>query len=928
MVLLLFVVVAVTSLLFAATPRLFNRVSDEALRYIVNAAPAAQRNVTLALNSRISPGVGGGVSGVRADGDQLVERFPPRLAALISGQSLVVTTTRFYVTDPPSFETHVSLRYQDGFTDATRLVAGRWPISRDEPLQQARIGSGSGGTGGGGTDGGGTDAGQSPGPTIVETAISSSAAAAIGAHLGDRLPITVDGSDPLLARSPLQIAPAEIEIVGLYEPLDATADYWAGDTSLLEAKQGGSDLRPVAYVTGYVPAEMYPDLAASGLPFRYEWRLTIDPERLDASDVAALQDELRHLGFTTSAVALVAPGTVTVRTSLPAILDRYVAQLARSQSLLAVAAIGPFGLAAGAMAMIAILLVTSRRAELTLTRGRGASGWLVLGTELWEAILIAGGASLLGLLAATLLVPARDSPLAPVLAITTGAAAVLLLLGASWPMARRPLGQLGREDPPVLRVSARRLVIELTIVGTAIAGALLLRQRGLTFEGETGAPRFDPLLAAVPLLVGLAAGIVVMRLYPLPIRGLGWLAARRRDLIPVLGLRTIGRRRAAANLPLLVLLLTATFGAFASVITSTVGQGQLVTSYQAVGADYRVERIGIGALPPSLDPASIPGVEAVANGMVDETAAFATTQSQLASINLEAIDPRAYQQVTSGTPADPGWPAAILAPPPSGTAGTEADPIPAILSNQLPSGSAPLAAGDTFRITVAGQPMTFRVVQRRARFPGVSAAVPFAIVPFDWIRAATSRDTLPPSVMWVRGPDSVSEPLAAAVAAAPGTARIVSRYDAYAALHDAPLSSAIASVFVLALFVGALYMAITIVGALVLSATRRTQDLAYLRTLGVTARQALALTVVDHAPPVAIAVPVGVLLGVGIADLLGPAMGLGTFVGSVEVPLTVDAPALALMVAGVLLVIVAAVAIGTWLSRRARLVDALRIGDD
>jgi putative transport protein len=45
----------------------------------------------------------------------------------------------------------------------------------------------------------------------------------------------------------------------------------------------------------------------------------------------------------------------------------------------------------------------------------------------------------------------------------------------------------------------------------------------------------------------MAAGIVLSRLYPLPIRVLGWLAARRRDIVPILGLRSVGRQPAAAS---------------------------------------------------------------------------------------------------------------------------------------------------------------------------------------------------------------------------------------------------------------------------------------------------------------------------------------------------------------------------------------------
>ena len=423
-------------------------------------------------------------------------------------------------------------------------------------------------------------------------------------------------------------------------------------------------------------------------------------------------------------------------------------------------------------------------------------------------------------------------------------------------------------------MAPRRLVIEMTIVGIAVAGILLIRERGLNVSADGRVGDFNPLLTAVPVLCGLAAGIVALRLYPLPIRGLGRLAARHRGLIPVLGLRTVGRHPAAANLALLVLMLTAAVGAFSSVIVSSIDRGQRVAPYLDVGADYRIETIGIGALPPSLDPAAIRGVEAVAAGIVDASAGFASTASQRASIYLDAVDPRAYEEVVAGSPADPGWPSAFLTEPTGAGIGTERNPVPAILSARLPEGSANLALGDTFRITVLGHDVTFRLVEQRTSFPGIGEPASFAVVPLNWVQAAWGSAPLPPSVMWLRAPEEVAGSLAASVPESGESVRIVSRYDAYASLHDAPLGAAIAQGSGAAMVVATIYMALAIIGAVVLSAARRNQDLAYLRTLGVTASQALALSLTEHVTPVLLALIPGVALGVGVAFLLEPGLDL------------------------------------------------------
>jgi hypothetical protein len=353
----------------------------------------------------------------------------------------------------------------------------------------------------------------------------------------------------------------------------------------------------------------------------------------------------------------------------------------------------------------------------------------------------------------------------------------------------------------------------------------------------------------------------------------------------------------------------------------------VVASYLEVGADFRVERVGLAVLDPSLDPAAIPGVEAVAPGLISRATAFSTLPSQRGSIYLVAVDPRAYDAVTAGLPADPRWPAAFLAPRDPVGAGTAANPIPAILSDTLPAASAALALGDTFHMTVAGNSFTFVVVDRRATFPGIPATFAFAVAPFDWVQDAMPGRFLPPSALWLRASDDAAGPLAAAIAVH-GHARLISRPAAYAELHASPFGSFIATGYGVALAVAALYMALTIVGALVLSASRRTRDTAYLRTLGVTARQALGLTVLEHALPALLAIIPGVALGIGVALLCEPGLGLVTFVGADGIPLFVDWQVIGIVVAALGGVVAAAVTAGTWFARRTGQADALRVGDD
>ena len=117
------------------------------------------------------------------------------------------------------------------------------------------------------------------------------------------------------------------------------------------------------------------------------------------------------------------------------------------------------------------------------------------------------------------------------------------------------------------RVGTRRVVVEGLVVALAVGGAYLLRERGLHAVSSAGAVGgFDPLIAAVPVLVGIAAGIVVVRLYPIALRG-AWpsIARRGRGLVLVLAARR-ATEGGASSAVLLVLLATATVAAFAAVV--------------------------------------------------------------------------------------------------------------------------------------------------------------------------------------------------------------------------------------------------------------------------------------------------------------------------------------------------------------------------
>ena len=472
-------------------------------------------------------------------------------------------------------------------------------------------------------------------------------------------------------------------------------------------------------------------------------------------------------------------------------------------------------------------------------------------------------------------------------------------------------------------------MFETLIVGLSLAVAWLLRQRGLASTSTSGtATGFDPLLAASPVLIGLAVGLLTIRLYPLPVRGLGWLMARRRDLVPVLGLRNLGRRPAAGYLPLMIVMLTVAIGTFSSVIQVTIERSQLEASWRQVGADFRIESPTGTALAERIDPSSVGGTEGVTAGLIDTDVSVETSPGRRSTWLFEAIDPATYPEVVAGSPVALGMPAWFSQATTDPEPGTPAHPIPAVLSAARPNGSDAMAIGTTFQASVSGRQLTFQVGGLVDAFPGIAAGTPFIVAPYPAVAAAGPGSPLRPTVYFVRGPASIDGSLRDMAGNGPGSPNVISRYERFAALHDAPLVSGVVGGFALALVVAMAYAAVAVVAVIVLHAPRRAREVAFLRTLGLGDRQSLGLLVLEQGLPVLLALAIGLLLGVGLAWFLAPGLDLAAFSDPRSaVRLQVDAASLALVAGLVAGVVAAAVALSTWLGRRLEIGQVLRIGE-
>nr|MBA3587978.1 FtsX-like permease family protein [Chloroflexota bacterium] len=590
-----------------------------------------------------------------------------------------------------------------------------------------------------------------------------------------------------------------------------------------------------------------------------------------------------------------------------------------AEAVLVTAALGPAAVASAAVALVALLMVHRRRRAVTVVRGRGASVGQLLASHLLEGVLIAVPAASIAYLAAVALVGGRASAWSLLFAALVAGGAALMLMLTVLRTAIAPLRDVERESPSDARAGPRRIAFEVLVIVLAVGGAYLLRQRGIAGASTAGElTGVDPLLAAVPALIGLAVGLVTVRLYPVPLRVAGWFVDGWRGMVPAFGLRRAGRTGDVGSLPMLVLLLTVAIGAFSSTIFVTVERGQAAAAWQDVGADLAMMP-GTRPFPSDFDAATLPGVEAAARVHIDVAALGGRGGTR---IQMHALDTPSYAVVTAGTGADPSLPRSMRE-----TADAD-EPMPAILSTEVATdGPRRIRVGDEVEMLVSAREVTLRVVDIRNSFPAVDPGAAWVVIPLDALRAAIDDRAFTAAVIFLRAPGASATAVQEAMDEVLPATQVTGRDEVLEALRGGPLVRGVGAGFVFAVVIAIAYAALATTAALVLVAAVRSRETAHLRTMGMTSSDLLALSAIEHGPAVVTATIIGVALGVGVAWFVAPGLGLAGLIGSsTEVALAVEPQVVGLLLMALVGVLTFAIALSTWLGRRASLAGSARQG--
>ncbi|MGW0813950.1 FtsX-like permease family protein [Streptomyces viridiviolaceus] len=778
---------------------------------------------------------------------------------------------------PSGLPPQVVLATPHGLGDHSRLRSGRLPRATGAPVTAA--------TG------------------TVEAAVTAETAESLRIEVGSVLHV------PGVERSPLAV-----RVTGVLAPRDPDGAYWATQpllrTPALVTVPGSTGPDPDQYWLGALL--LAPDaapalLGTAGNPVPY-WQLASEYDALHAHDLDRLK----------SAVAALESGpalrkvrsAVDPATDVSTDLDEVFASFDRLRSgidpLVAVAAAGTGTVVGVVLLMAAGLAADRRHAELSLMRARGASLRGVAARLLAETAVVALPAGALGLVAALLALPGgRLLPALGTAAAVTAVACAALPLRAA--LAHRAVRlHDGRRDVVSVRPSRRRTVAELTLVVLALGAVETLRRRGAT--GAAG-----DLVSLAPVLVGVIAALVLVRLYPLPLRGLARPAGRLRGAVAHLALARAGRTPVSAALPLLALLTALTTAAFGGSVLTGVDHARDRAALLSVGADARVE--GTGPLPSGL-PDRLRDAPGVASLSEVGIAYQAKAEDGRQSVPVAGVDPADYSALAARTGLGAFDGRELRRDGRSG-------PLPALASpataERFGSGPFPVRLEDATTVTV-------RIALVRESTPAVSGEE-FLVVDRSGLSAEAAR----PNTLLLTGDRLDAGALRRATDGA-GSVRL--RSQERARYVDSPLQSGAERVYTAAVAAGAGYAVLSLLLSLLRAAPERVALLARLRTMGLTRAQGRRLLVLESLPQAVLASAGGALTGWAAVRLLSAGIDLTTIAlatpsspaGRAE--LRADPWSLAVPAVAVLLVAVGVAAVQAWWSGRRGSVVELRAGTD
>ena len=744
-------------------------------------------------------------------------------------------------------------------------------------------------------------------PGAVGVAATTQTAARFGMHPGSRLTLAAPSG------------PVTLFVTGIVRPRQAGSTFWRQDaTPVKPALQQTTPASPLFWAGGVIAD---PDqfgafqgaFGGTGLALQLEFPLNAGG--IDADQVQGLYNSLnRAAAVTPTLTGALAPAADALTVSSPLLPDLalFLGTQAAVETVLLLLFTSLVVVGAAVILLAARMLVARRQGELAILRARGGSLGQVAGLTLRGAAVAAGPGVLIGAGLAVAVIPGAVVPGggAPAGWPLAGIAILAALAGppviAVWQHRRpappanpalittaetRPAGAAG----PARRW--RRPVAEVTAAAASVAGLVVLHDQGVPAGGSGSG--IDLYLAIVPVLVAVPVVVVMLRVYPLIIRGLLALSARGTGATGFVALSRAARSTLTGALPAFALVLTLSLATFAGMVSQGIARGEITASWHATGADVMIQT-GPGSGP--VTPAAVTAIGAV-RGVRHATEVWNTSwfTSFGQPISVSAVDPASYAAVVAGTPFPPFPAGRIGAAAPSRTLPPGAV-VPVLAS---PSAAAILGTRPVRLDTLsATAPLMVRVVGTVSETPAQLAGGPFVIMPL--LRLPGPAGVPAPNLLLATG-TAIDRTRLTAVAdrVIPGGV-IAFRTGVLASLASSPLQHGAGLLITLTIATAAALGLFVVILALALGSAERGITLARLTVMG--HERAAGLVMAEAMPAVLTAIAAGVACAIALPLVIGSAIDLSAFTGT-SIPVRLQPDALALGLPAVIIGVLALAAL-------------------
>jgi putative ABC transport system permease protein len=393
--------------------------------------------------------------------------------------------------------------------------------------------------------------------------------------------------------------------------------------------------------------------------------------------------------------------------------------------------------------------------------------------------------------------------------------------------------------------------------------------------------------------VAVPVVLIMLRLYPLAVRGLLALSARRAGATGFVALSGAARSSLTGVLPAFGLVLALTLATFAGMLSQGITRGEVAASWQATGADVLISA-GPESVP--VDPATVRAIAAV-RGVRHATAIWTTTWITPSGLPVTAIavDPAGYAVMAADTPF-PAFPASAI----HAARGV----IPVLASS---SAAAILGQAATLQNTAEPiGPITVRVTgPRLGSTPAMPGGGNFIVMPLETLPGAFGRPA--PNIVLVTGSSIDQARLAAVTNKGITQNSTLFRSQVLAGLSNSPLQHGATLIITLTIASAAAFGLFIVMLGVALGSAERELTVARLSVMG--HERATWLIMTEALPAVVAAVAAGAVCAVALPRAIGSAIDLSAFTGtSAPVGFQFDATALGLPAVAIAVLAVAVLA--------------------